>query len=164
VPYQAFATADGHIILAVGNDGQFARFCQVAGRPDLAADERFRANAGRVLHRAALVPELERVLAMRPSSDWIASLEAAGVPCGPINDLGQVFEDPQVRARGMRLEVPHPLAGTASLVASPIRLSGTPVAPGTAPPTLGQHTHEVLAEVLGLDEATRASLREVGVI
>ena len=164
VPYQAFATADGHIILAVGNDGQFARFCQVAGRPDLAADERFRANAGRVLHRAALVPELERVLAMRPSSDWIASLEAAGVPCGPINDLGQVFEDPQVRARGMRLEVPHPLAGTASLVASPIRLSGMPVAPGTAPPTLGQHTHEVLAEVLGLDEATRASLREVGVI
>ena len=164
VPYQAFATADGHIILAVGNDGQFARFCQVAGRPDLAADERFRANAGRVLHRAALVPELERVLATRPSSDWIASLEAAGVPCGPINDLGQVFEDPQVHARGMRLEVPHPLAGTASLVASPIRLSGTPVAPGTAPPTLGQHTHEVLAEVLGLDEATRASLREVGVI
>ena len=164
VPYQAFATADGHIILAVGNDGQFARFCQVAGRPDLAADERFRANAGRVLHRAALVPELERVLAMRPSSDWIASLEAAGVPCGPINDLGQVFEDPQVRARGMRLEVPHPLAGTASLVASPLRLSATPVAPGTAPPTLGQHTHEVLAEVLGLDEATRASLREVGVI
>jgi crotonobetainyl-CoA:carnitine CoA-transferase CaiB-like acyl-CoA transferase len=86
------------------------------------------------------------------------------VPCGPINDLSQVFEDPQVRARGMRLEVPHPLAGTASLVASPLRLSATPVAPGTAPPTLGQHTHEVLAEVLGLDEATRASLREAGVI
>lgn len=164
VPYQAFATADGHIILAVGNDGQFARFCEVAGRPDLAADERFRANAGRVQHRAALVPELDRILAARPSADWIASLEAAGVPCGPINDVGQVFEDPQVRARGMRLEVPHPLAGTASLVASPIRLSGTPVAPGTAPPTLGQHTHEVLAEVLGLDQESLASLREAGVI
>lgn len=164
VPYQAFATADGHIILAVGNDSQFARFCEVAGRPDLAADERFRTNAGRVQHRAALVPELDRILATRPSADWIASLEAVGVPCGPINDVGQVFEDPQVRARGMRLEVPHPLAGTASLVASPIRLSGTPVAPGTAPPTLGQHTHEVLAEVLGLDQASLASLREAGVI
>jgi crotonobetainyl-CoA:carnitine CoA-transferase CaiB-like acyl-CoA transferase len=164
VPYQALRTKDGHIVLAVGNDAQFARFCEVAGRPELAADERFATNAGRVRHREALVPALEDLLAARPSSEWIGVLERAGVPCGPINDVAQVFDDPQVRHRGMRIEVPHPLSGTVPLVASPIRLSRTPVVPRPAPPTLGQHTDEVLRELLGMEDAEIAALREKGVV
>jgi crotonobetainyl-CoA:carnitine CoA-transferase CaiB-like acyl-CoA transferase len=163
VPYQAFAAADGHFVVAVGNDGQFGRLCEVLGRPALAADSRFATNAARVEHRAALLAILEPALASRPSSAWIAALEEAGVPCGPINDLRQVFEDPQVRHRGLRQEVDHPLAGRAALVASPIRLSGTPLAPPTAPPLLGQHTDEVLAE-LGLDQAEVAALLAAAVI
>ncbi len=164
VPYQRFATRDGHLVLAVGNDGQFARFCEVAGAPQLARDPRFATNAGRVTHRAALVPELERRFAERTSREWIEALEAAGVPCGPIHDLAQVFEDPQMRHRGMRLEVAHPVAGRVPLVASPIRLSGPPLDPPSAPPTLGQHTREVLGEVLGLDEAELDGLSARGVI
>ncbi len=163
VPYQAFRTAQGHLILAVGNDGQFARFCEVAGRPELARDERFATNAERVRHRGELVPVIESILGGRPAADWIEALEQAGVPCGPINDLAQVFADPQVRHRGMRMEVPHPLAGTAPLVASPIRLSGAPAAPAAPPPLLGEHTQEVLLG-LGLDRVEIASLREKGVV
>jgi glutaryl-CoA transferase len=163
VPYQAFATGDGHVVVAVGNDGQFARLCEVAGRPELSADPRFATNAARVEHRAALVPILQALLAGRPTGDWVAALEAAGVPCGPINDLAQVFEDPQVKARGLRIEVPHPLAGTVPVVASPMRLSETPVRHGT-PPLLGQHTREVLGEVLGMTEAEIEALRRGGVI
>jgi crotonobetainyl-CoA:carnitine CoA-transferase CaiB-like acyl-CoA transferase len=163
VPYQAFAAADGHLVLAVGNDGQFARLCGVLGRPALAADPRFATNAARVEHRAALLAILEPALAARPAAAWIGALEAAGVPCGPINDLRQVFDDPQVRHRGMRQEVDHPVAGRTALVASPIRLSGTPLPPPTAPPTLGQHTGEVLAE-LGLSAAEVAALRDAGVV
>jgi len=163
VPYQAFAAADGHLVIAVGNDGQFARLCEVVGLAPLATDSRFASNAARVEHRAALLAILEPALAARPAADWIAALEAAGVPCGPINDLRQVFEDPQVRHRGMRQEVDHPLAGRVALVASPIRLSDTPVGPPAAPPTLGQQTDEVLAE-LGLGEAEVAALRDAGVI
>jgi crotonobetainyl-CoA:carnitine CoA-transferase CaiB-like acyl-CoA transferase len=163
VPYQAFAAADGHLVLAVGNDGQFARLCGVLGRPALAADPRFATNAARVEHRAALLAILEPALAARPAAAWIQALEAAGVPCGPINDLRQVFDDPQVHHRGMRQEADHPLAGRTALVASPIRLSGTPVKPPTAPPTLGQHTGEVLAE-LGLSGAEVAALRAAGVV
>jgi crotonobetainyl-CoA:carnitine CoA-transferase CaiB-like acyl-CoA transferase len=163
VPYQAFRTGQGHLILAVGNDGQFARFCEVAGRPELARDERFASNASRVRHRAALVPIVEAILAGRPAAEWIEALERAGVPCGPINDLAQVFADPQVRHRQMKIDVPHPLAGTAPLVSSPIRLSGAPAAPPAPPPLLGEHTHEVLLG-LGLGDAEISSLQEKGVV
>ncbi|HZZ84127.1 MAG TPA: CaiB/BaiF CoA-transferase family protein [Anaeromyxobacteraceae bacterium] len=164
VPYQRFSTRDGHLVLAVGNDGQFTRFCEVAGAPELARDERFATNAGRVTNRAALVPLLERLFAARTSREWLEALEPAGVPCGPINDLAQVFEDPQVRQRGMRLEVEHPLAGRVPLVASPIRFADAPLPAPAAPPTLGQHTREVLAEVLGLEGAELDALSARGVI
>ena len=164
VPYQAFATRDGHVILAVGNDAQFARLCEVAGRPELSRDERFRTNAARVRNRGELLPLLAPLLSARTSKDWIAALEAAGVPCGPINDLAEVFDDPQVRHRGMRVEAPHPIAGAVPMVASPIRLSATPVHHDVAPPTLGQHTGEVLAGVLGMQEAEIEALRRDGVV
>jgi crotonobetainyl-CoA:carnitine CoA-transferase CaiB-like acyl-CoA transferase len=163
VPYQAFPTRDGHVVLAVGNDGQFARFCEVAGRPELAGDARFATNALRVEHRAALVGIVAPILASRPTGEWVEALEAAGVPCGPINDLAQVFEDPQVRHRGLRVVVEHPRHGSVPLVASPIRLSRTP-ARHERPPALGEHTREVLVDVLGMDEAEVASLRRSGVI
>jgi len=164
VPYQVFATRDGHIVLAVGNDGQFARFCQAAGRPDLARDERFATNSARVLNRETLVPMLAAALVERGSAEWIAALEDAGVPCGPINDLAQVFDDPQVRHRGMAIDLDHPLSGTVPLVASPIRLSATPATYRRHPPMLGEHTDEVLAELLGMEESEIAALREKGVV
>ena len=163
VPYQVFAVADGHLILAVGNDAQFERFCAVAGCPELAADPRFARNAGRVRHRELLVPLLEPILAARPRADWLAALEAAKVPCGPINALDEVFADPQVRARGMAQPLPHPLADGLRLLASPMKLSATPPRLERAPPLLGEHTHEVLAEFgLGADE--RRALAEAGVV
>jgi len=164
VPYQSFATRDGHLVLAVGNDGQFARLCQVMGRPDLAADPRFATNAARVENRRTLVPVLASILSGRSSGEWMAALEPAGIPCGPINDLAQVFADPQVVHRAARVEVPHPLAGTTPLVASPIRLSATPVEHRAPPPLLGQHTREVLGDVLAMGEEELDALREKGVI
>ena len=153
VPYQAFPTADGDIILAVGNDGQFAKFCAVAGRPEWSADPRFASNAQRVANRAVLVPLLRQATVMRTSSDWINALEAAGVPCGPINHIDEVFADPQVIARGLQMTLPHPLAGQVPLVANPICLSGSPVAYQRPPPLLGEHTAEVLAQWLGVQAA-----------
>ena len=150
VPYQDFPTADGDIILAVGNDGQFAKFCAVAGHPEWSADARFSSNAQRVANRAVLVPLLRQATAMRTSADWIAALEAAGVPCGPINRIDEVFADPQVQARGLQITLDHPLAGSVPLVANPIRLSGSPVSYHSPPPMLGQHTDEVLAQWLGM--------------
>jgi crotonobetainyl-CoA:carnitine CoA-transferase CaiB-like acyl-CoA transferase len=164
VPYQAFATRDGYIILAVGNDGQFAKFCTVAGRPDLAKDERYATNPARVASRKELVALLEELIRSRDSHDWLSALEEVGVPCGPINDLAAVFEDPQVKARNIHQDLPHPTQGSVPTVASPIRYSGTPLIHDTAPPTLGQHTDTVLAESLGLGEADIAALREKGVI
>ncbi|WP_377807072.1 CaiB/BaiF CoA-transferase family protein [Azospirillum sp. A29] len=164
VPYQAFATRDGYIILAVGNDGQFAKFCTVAGRLDLAKDERYATNPARVANRKELVALLEELIRTRDSQDWLGALEQVGVPCGPINDLAAVFEDPQVKARNIHQDLPHPTQGSVPTVASPIRYSGTPLVHDTAPPTLGQHTDTVLAESLGLGEADIAALREKGVI
>ena len=163
VPYQVFEVADGHLILAVGNDAQFGRFCAVAGCPELAADLRFARNAGRVRHRATLVPLLAARLKLRPRAAWLADLEAAKVPCGPINDLAEVFADPQVRERAMTVEMPHSLAGTVRMVANPIKLGATPVRYRRAPPLLGADTDEVLGE-LGLDAATIADLRRRGAI
>ncbi|MGR0186608.1 CaiB/BaiF CoA transferase family protein [Azospirillum aestuarii] len=164
VPYQAFATLDGHIILAVGNDGQFAKFCQVAGRPELAQDPRYATNPARVANRKELVPILELLLEQRTSRDWLSALEAVGVPCGPINDVSQVFADPHVRARNIHQDLPHPTAGTVPTVASPIRYSATPIEHTVAPPTLGQHTDAVLEQALGLCAADIAALREKGVV
>jgi crotonobetainyl-CoA:carnitine CoA-transferase CaiB-like acyl-CoA transferase len=163
VPYQVFEVADGHLILAVGNDTQFERLCAVAGCPELAADERFARNAGRVRQRDVLVPLLAARLKQRTRADWLAALEAAKVPCGPINDLADVFADPQVRARAMTVRLPHPHTDELELVASPLKLSATPPVLRRAPPLLGQHTDEVLSEFgVGADE--RARLRALGVI
>ena len=163
VPYQVFEAADGHLILAVGNDAQFERFCAVAGCPELARDPRFATNADRVRARDALVPALAALMRRRTRADWLAALEAAKVPCGPINDLADLFADPQVRAREMVVPVTHPLSDALQLVASPLRLSATPVSVRHPPPLLGEHTDEVLAE-FGIDAAERERLRGLGVI
>ncbi|MEO8526177.1 MAG: CaiB/BaiF CoA-transferase family protein [Caldimonas sp.] len=163
VPYQVFEVSDGHLILAVGNDGQFARFCAVAGCADLALDPRFVRNADRVRHRAILVPLLAAALKLRPRAEWIETLEAAKVPCGPINDLAEVFADPQVRSRDMTVEMAHPLAGSIRVVASPLKLSRTPVRYRLAPPLLGADTEQILAE-FGFGPAAIDSLREEGAI
>lgn len=148
VPYQDFPTADGDFILTVGNDGQFRKFCEVAGHPEWATDPRFVSNAARVANRAELIPLIRQVTVFRSTAEWIAALEQAGVPCGPINDLAQVFADPQVQARGTRIRMAHPLAGEVDLVANPIRLSRTPVDYRRPPPLLGEHNNEVLADWL----------------
>ena len=164
VPYQAFACADGHLILAVGNDSQFAKFCEAADRRAWAADERFARNADRVRHRAILVPLVAEVMRTRTQHAWLAALEALGVPCGPINRLDQVFADPQLAARGLRMDLPHPLAGSVPQVGTPIRFSATPAAYGRPPPLLGEHTAEVLRERLALDPRAIAALAARGVI
>jgi len=146
VPYQVFETADGHLILAVGNDRQFAKFCEIAGRPDWAADRRFATNAERVRNRAELVPQLEAVLRSRSRADWLAALEAAKVPCGAINNLAEALADPQAQARGAVVAMAHPLSPGFRTVASPIRLSATPVQYRHPPPLLGQHSRELLHE------------------
>ncbi len=164
VPYEVFRCADGHLILAVGNDGQFAKFCDVAGRPEWAGDPRFAKNVDRVKNRGVLVPLVADAIRERSRADWLAALEAVGVPCGPINTLDQVFADPQVAARGMRFDLPHPLAGSVPQVANPLRLSATPIAPERAPPLLGEHTAQVLRERLALSDARIAELAASGVI
>ena len=170
VPYQVFEVAPradsgkDFIILAVGNDGQYAKFCEVAGRPDLASEPRFVKNADRVRHRAELVPLLEAVMKTRAKADWLSALEAAKVPCGAINSLDEVFADPQVQARGMVTHWQHPLRADLPLVSSPIKLEKTPVRTDRPPPMLGQHTDEVLGELLGVDAARLATLRDRQVI
>ncbi|MEN0106252.1 MAG: CaiB/BaiF CoA-transferase family protein [Pseudomonas sp.] len=164
VPYQDFPTADGDFILTVGNDGQFRKFCEVAGHPEWADDPRFANNKQRVANRTVLIPLIRQATVFKTTAEWVAALEQAGVPCGPINDLAQVFADPQVLARGLRVEVPHSLGGTLPQVASPIRLSETPVEYRQAPPLLGEHTEAVLQRLLGLQTEQIAKLREAGVV
>jgi crotonobetainyl-CoA:carnitine CoA-transferase CaiB-like acyl-CoA transferase len=170
VPYQVMEVAPDasgqpqHIILAVGNDGQFAKFCEVAGHPEWALDERFARNQNRVRHRATLVPLIEAVMKTRSKANWLAALEAAKVPGGPINNLAEVFADPQVRERGMVHRWQHPLADAVDLVASPIKLSVTPVRNDLPPPLLGEHTDSVLADWLGADADRLAELRQRAVV
>lgn len=164
VPYQDFPTADGYMILSIGNDGQFARFCEAAGRPELATDARFATNAARVQHRAVLIPLLRELTVQRATADWMRLLASRAVPCGPINTVSQVFADPQVRARGLRVEMDHPQLGKVPQVANPMRLSQTPVRYRIAPPALGEHTEVVLREVLGMDADAIRHLREQGIV
>lgn len=164
VPYQAFPTADGYMILAVGNDSQFANLCTALDHPEWAGDERFVSNPQRVRHRDDLVARIGAVTRTRTTDDWLKRMEEAKVPCGPINALDRVFDDPQVRARGIRIEMAHPEASSVPMVANPIRLSESPVTYRRAPPTLGQHTDEVLRDWLALDAQAISALRGRGVI
>ena len=164
VPYQVFACGDGHLILAVGNDAQFTRFCDIAGKPEWARDPRFAANAERVKRRDVLVPLIAAVMRTRIQAEWLQVLEAVGVPCGPINRLDQVFADPQVLARGMRFDLPHRLSGTVPQVGNPLHFSANPVAYTQAPPLLGEHTATVLSQRLGLSAESLADLAARGVV
>jgi formyl-CoA transferase len=163
-PYQAFPTADGNLILAIGNDGQFRRFCQVAGLPDVPGDPRFVDNRSRLANRPALVEIVACAVRTKTTAQWMDALEAVGVPCGPINTVKDVFDDPQVRHRGLQFELPHPRAGTVPQVANPIRYSRTGIEYRSAPPTLGQHTDEVLGGLLGLDAGEIEALKARGVL
>jgi crotonobetainyl-CoA:carnitine CoA-transferase CaiB-like acyl-CoA transferase len=164
VPYQAFSTADGSLTVAVGNDAQYARFCDVLGAPELASDARFATNEARVANRAALIPLLQLRLSAAPTAHWLERLERVGVPAGPINTLSQVFADPQVRHRGLRIDTAHPTLAQVPGVRCPIRMSESAIGAPLPPPPLGWHTREVLAERLGLGEAELESLAERKVI
>jgi crotonobetainyl-CoA:carnitine CoA-transferase CaiB-like acyl-CoA transferase len=164
VPYQPFRAADGEVILACGNDNLYRKFCEAAGCPALATDPRFATNGKRVENREELSRLLGEIFAKRGKKEWVELLDAAGVPNGPINDIAQVFTEPQVQARGVRIEVKHPVAGKLPMVASPMRFSGTPLEHKTPPPLLGEHTDQVLKELLGKDAAEIARLREGGAI
>ncbi|MDH3635438.1 MAG: CoA transferase [Gammaproteobacteria bacterium] len=164
VPYQAFQTADSYIILAIGNDAQFERFCDLAGCTELAADARFRSNSSRVQYRDILVPQIAQIMLQKTSTAWLEALNDRGIPCGPINSIEQVFADPQVRHRGMQLELDHPVAGRVASVANPIRLPQTPIEYQQSPPVLGEHTDYVLSRMLKLDASTIGELRDKGII
>ena len=164
VPYQVFQASDGWIVVATGNDGQWRRFVAAGGEPQLADDPRFATNPQRVRARDDLVPLLAAMVARQTKATWIAALEAAGVPCGPINDLAEVFDDPQVRARGMRVDLLHPTAGTVSVAGSALKMSATPPDYRLPPPLLGEHTDSLLRERLGLDDAELARLRGKNII
>jgi crotonobetainyl-CoA:carnitine CoA-transferase CaiB-like acyl-CoA transferase len=164
VPYQAFDTLDTPMVVAVGNDTQWQRFCEAIERPDLAADVQWHRVEGRILGRATLVPQLASTLLQRPAAEWIARLEARGVPCGPINTYAQVFEDPQVQHRQLRVDLQRQDGGAVATIASPLRLQGTPAGSAQAPPLLGEHTDEVLSSLLGRSGQDIAALRQAGVI
>ena len=164
VPYEVFPTADGHIILAIGNDGQFQRFCEIAGCQELAEEARFKTNSQRIVHRAELIPLIAEVMRTRSKQEWIVALEEATVPCGPINNMKEVFEDPQVKHRELRVDIPHASGGTAPVVASPMRLSKTPVEYRFAPPLLGEHNDEIYRGLLGKSEAEIAKLKSAGIV
>ena len=163
VPYQVFDASDQQFVIAVGNDSQFAKLCEIAG-VDFASDARFKKNADRVRNRGVLVPLLADVLRKRTVTEWVDALEPLGIPVGPINNLAQVFDHPQVKSRGLRVDLPHPLSGTVPSVASPIKMSRTPPIAKSAPPMLGQHTQEVLLDHLSIDEARYAELKKKGIV
>jgi crotonobetainyl-CoA:carnitine CoA-transferase CaiB-like acyl-CoA transferase len=164
VPYHVFRASDEFLIVAVGNDSQFASFCRVVGSPEWSSDARFATNSERVRNRDLLVGMIAERLRAKTAREWLAALEPAGVPSGPINDLAQVFSDPQVRHRGMEVRAPHPAAGEVRMVANPMKFSATPITHDVAPPMLGQHTGEVLGEVLGMDARRIDALRARGVV
>ncbi|RZS84946.1 CaiB/BaiF CoA transferase family protein [Pigmentiphaga kullae] len=164
VPYQVFAVADGEIVVAVGNDKQWQQYCVAIERPDLAGSERWKKVTGRIVGRQELVPELARTMLTRPRDEWIARLEAHGVPCGPINDYAQVFEDAQVRHRGLRVDMPKADGGIVSTIASPLRLRGTPPAYDRPPPVLGDSTDAVLRDLADCSDQEIAALRRDGIV
>lgn len=164
VPYEAFKTADGHIVLAVGNDTQFARFCECAGNPKLGTDAKFSTNPERVKNRTTLVPIVARLMQKQTTAWWLDHLNAAGVPCGPVNTIADVFADAQVQARGLRLDLPNAAAGTVPSVASPLVFGNTRHSAASGPPTLGEHTGDVLSNLLGLSAADLATLQKANVI
>ncbi len=164
VPYQVMPAADGYFMLAVGNDGQFARLCEVIGEPQLASDPRYATNNARVAHREELVPYLQQRLRTRPAAQWLEALEKAVVPANPVNRIDQVFDDPQVQARGLRIELPHAGGGSVPMVRNPLKFSATPLQYRQAAPVLGQHTREVLEEVLSIDDARLQALQAQGVV
>lgn len=166
VPYGSFPARDGTFVLAIGNDAQFARFVAIAGQPSLADDMRFTRNKDRVVNRAALIPMIEAMTMQRDIADWLDDLEAAGIPAGPINDLAQAFDSPQVAERDMKIRLPHPVAasGHVDLIGNPVKFSATPVVYQGAPPVLGQHTAAVLAGVLGMTDDEMAQLVADGAI
>lgn len=166
VPYDVMPTADGYVILAVGNDGQYQRFCEFAGKPEMATDARFLTNDLRVRNRDAITPLLRQMTVMKTTSEWVEGLAPLGVPSAPVNTIPQAFNDPQVKHRGMAIEMDHPGAadGKCRLIGNPINLSETPVTYRRPPPMVGEHTDEVLEELLNLDAGARAKLRDGGVI
>jgi crotonobetainyl-CoA:carnitine CoA-transferase CaiB-like acyl-CoA transferase len=164
VPYQVFATADGHIIVAVGNDTQWQRYLEAIERPDLASSPRYAKVTGRVVGRKDLIPDLARTMLERTTAEWVERIEAHDVPCGPINTYDQVFKDPQVLHRGLRIDIARSDGVMVPGIASPLRLAGTPVAYTQAPPALGEHTDKVLSEVLGKNADEIASLRKRGIV
>jgi len=164
VPYQVFDAKDGQMVIAVGNDSQFAKFCETGDCLHLAADPRFATNAGRVAHRDVLVPLLEAIMLTRTVDEWTAQLNRKSVPAGPINTIEQAFEHPQVKHRQMRVDIAHPLSGSVPSVASPIRMSASPMTYDTPPPTLGQHTDEVLASLCGMRAGDIEALRRRAIV
>jgi len=164
VPYQPFRSSDGEVIVACGNDNLFRKFCEAAGCAALAQDPRFATNGKRVENRVEITKLIEEIFRRKTTADWLELLESAGVPNGPINNLAQVFEEPQVKARGVKIELDHAAAGKLALVASPMRFSGTPLEYRLAPPLLGEHTDEVLRGLLGKSDAEIAKLRAEDVL
>jgi formyl-CoA transferase len=164
VPYQAYQAADHALIIAVGNDAQFGRFCELIGRSEFASDPRFTTNARRVENRAALIPIIAGIIAQRPAADWLSRLEQAAIPCGAVNTIDRAFADPQVAAREMLAEVQHPTIGPLKLVGSPVKLESARPAVRRPPPLLGEHTDEVLRETLGMTVGEIRTMREAGVL
>lgn len=164
VPYQMFQAKDGPMVVAVGNDGQFAKLCALLGFPELPRDPRFLTNPLRVQHRDALIPQLEKAFAQKTAGEWIASLTQLGVPCGPLNNIQQVFDDPHVQSRGMQIKIPHARAGSVPALANPARLLETPPQYVRPAPALGEHTREILSNVLGMTEAEMDELAAEKVI